>query len=162
MEKLHPGAKWSFRIRFYVIMIFIAFFLSIFSLGGLVILFSESSSLLAIIGFSILGYIIFILVVGEIYANLAYKNWKYELTEDGLKKERGIIFKKYSTIPYTRVQNVDIYRGILARMLGFSTVMIHTAGYSGVPNAEGHLPAIETHKAEQIREFIMAKITKRS
>jgi membrane protein YdbS with pleckstrin-like domain len=106
-------------------------------------------------------FFILVLVLGEIYVQLAYANWKYEFTEEGLKKERGIIFKKYSSVPYVRIQNVDIHRGIFARAFGFSTLMLHTAGYSGVPNAEGNLPAVETHRAEEIRKLIMHKIINR-
>ncbi len=114
---------------------------------------------------SLFLYIIFTIIVAEIYANLAYKNWLYEFTEDHLKKESGIIWKKYSNIPYERVQNVDITRGIIARMLGFSSVNIQTAGYSYNPNggafSEGYIPAVDSQEAEKIREFLMNKITKK-
>ena len=110
-------------------------------------------------------YIIFTIIIAEIYAHLAYNNWLYEFTEDHLKKESGIIWKKYSNIPYERVQNVDISRGIIARMLGFSTVNVQTAGYSYNPNggvfSEGYIPGVNMQEAEKIREFLMSKITKK-
>ena len=95
----------------------------------------------------------------------AYRNWKYEFTHDSLKIEKGVIIKKYKSIPYERIQNVDITRGILARIAGFSTIDIQTAGYSayaakgGVGQSEGHLPAVSIEGAEQIREFLMKRIT---
>lgn len=69
-------------------------------------------------------YIILVLVFGEVYAKRTYKRWLYEFTPSNLKLERRIIWKRYSNIPYEKVQNVDIQRGILARMLRFSTVDI--------------------------------------
>ena len=39
-----------------------------------------------------------------------------------------MIWKRYVTIPYDRIQNVDIYRGVLARLLGLSDLNIQTAG----------------------------------
>jgi uncharacterized membrane protein YdbT with pleckstrin-like domain len=105
------------------------------------------------------------ILIGEIYSKLAYKNWKYELTSNELKLERGIIWKKYSTIPFERVQNIDIKRGILARIIGFSTLNIQTAGYHYTGNSgaisEGYIPAVSVEEAEKIRDFLVKKIGKR-
>ena len=104
-------------------------------------------------------------VLGEVYSRLAYKNWKYELTSHEIKLERGIIWKRYSAIPFERVQNIDIQRGILARMLGFSTLNIQTAGYHmparGGGVSEGYIPAVSVKDAEEIRDFLIKKIGKR-
>ena len=103
------------------------------------------------------------IIFGEIYARMAYNRWFYEFTDQGIKLERGIIWKRYSNIPYDRVQNIDVTRGILARLLGFSTINIQTAGYSSYSRlgtkSEGHIPAVSVQDAEKIREFIMKKIT---
>jgi putative membrane protein len=95
---------------------------------------------------------------------MAYKRWFYEFGINSLKIESGIITKRYSNIPYGRIQNVDVFRGIIARMLGFSSVSIQTAGYSmmgkhGKINAEGSLPAVSVEEAEKIRELLMRKIS---
>jgi membrane protein YdbS with pleckstrin-like domain len=93
---------------------------------------------------------------------MSYNRWFYEFNNDGLRLERGIIWKRYSNVPYERIQNVDVQRGIIARICGFSSVMIQTAGYSSAqPRAEGYIPAIEMNQAEKIREFVMKKITRR-
>ena len=156
---LHPGAKWLFRIRGYFGSIFILIFLSWGILPIIAIIGGGAAFL-----FGFLLYIVLIIVIAEIYARMAYNRWFYEFTTDSLKLERGIIWKRYSNVPYTRVQNVDIHRGILARMLGFSAVMIQTAGFSYTPRggamAEGYLPAISVQGAEEIREFLMKKINK--
>jgi len=98
---------------------------------------------------------------------MAYNRWFYEFTGDQLRVERGIIWKRYSNVPYQRVQNVDITRGIVARICGFSSVNIQTAGYSAPANAhgrspEGYIPAVATGEAEKIREFLMKKINKKN
>ena len=52
-------------------------------------------------------------------------------------------------------------------MLGFSSVMIQTAGFSGYPGrgysmmSEGFIPAVSEKEAESIREFLMKRISKR-
>lgn len=163
MEHLHKGAKWLFRINSYiglaVVGIIIFLYLGIF----LVKIFGAWAILIGI-----LLWILFVIGIAEIYAQLAYKYWKYEFAPTNLKIERGIIWKRYSNIPYERVQNVDIHRGILARIFGFSSVNIQTAGYSGyyggrrgTATSEGYIPAVSIKSAEKIREFLIKKITKR-
>src|SRR3989344_9266669 len=138
MQHLDPKAVWlfffNFILRFLIIAIFFGVWVSAIS-------FSPISFILAVIVYIVLCYL---------WAKLTYSFYKYELTEAGFRKELGVIYKKYVTIPYDRIQNVDIYRGILARLLGLSDLNIQTAGMSATINryglsgggAEGRLPAL--------------------
>jgi len=167
MKQLHQGAKWVFRIRIYIslfflIVMFASFFFPIaMSLSQIPFFDSFFASLVPFTLF----WIIMVVVLGEVYSRLAYKNWKYELTSHEIKLERGIIWKRYSAIPFERVQNIDIQRGILARMLGFSTLNIQTAGYHmaarGGAVSEGYIPAVSVKDAEEMRDFLIKKIGKR-
>ena len=74
--------------------------------------------------------IIFGFGISYAVSKLRYKYYKYELAHDGFHCENGIIWKKYISIPYERIQNVDINRGILARLLGLSDLDIQTAAPS--------------------------------
>jgi len=156
MKKLDIGAKWMFRVGTYWAMIFLAVFF-----GGLLIMAINLMTGMRIL-ILILSYTLVSVVIGEIYAKLAYDNFSYEFTDTNLKIERGIIWKRYSNVPYERVQNVDILRGIIARACGFSTVTIQTAGYAGGRGmgTEGYLPAVSSQEAEKIRDFLMNKIKK--
>lgn len=167
-KQLHSGAKWQFRIRGYFIGIIWMFILgwiiispSIIIIGGLI---GKGAAFAtgAIIA-TVIIWIVAVIIIGEIYSRMSYNRWFYEFTENNLKVEQGIIWKRYSNIPYDRVQNVDIQRGIIARILGFSSVMVQTAGYSGQRGmSEGYIPAVSTEEAEKIREFLMKKIGKKS
>ena len=74
------------------------------------------------------------------------------------------IWKRYVSIPYARIQNVDIHRGLLARILGLSDILIHTAGYGGIGSrgigSEGRLPGLDKVEAERIREELLQKARK--
>jgi uncharacterized membrane protein YdbT with pleckstrin-like domain len=170
MNKLHPGAKWVFRLKgFYWL-----FFISLFFVGFAGRMFSVIFSAVTGSSFDIFSYVFLYFIIGlvfafifaEIYARLSYKFWRYEFTPQNLKIEKGIVWKKYSSIPYERVQNVDLQRGIFARMFGFSSLNIQTAGYSagprGMPTAEGSLPAVSLEDGEKIREFLMHKISNKN
>lgn len=89
-----------------------------------------------------------------IWAWLQFSNYRYELTGEAFKKEMGVIAKKYVSIPYEQVQNVDVNRSLLHRVLGLSEVQIQTAGMSGdeiVPAAEGVLPGVSSGIGEELR-----------
>jgi len=170
-KQLHSGARWLFRLTGFFLVFFLAIFLSGFIFPISIILFSflfknaTMAVIIAILAF--FGFIAFVIVLTEVYARMSYNRWFYEFDPSNLKIERGIIWKRYSNVPYERVQNVDIRRGIIARTFGFSSVFIQTAGFSYSPRgggigAEGYLPAVSMKEAEDIREFLMKKISKNS
>lgn len=103
-------------------------------------------------------YVVFLLclaVLSYMYIRLKYHFYRYELTDTGFKKELGILSKRYVSIPYDRIQNIDIRRGWLARLMGLSSLQIHTAGVGGVSTGEGILPALSKEVAEQLRDEVL-------
>lgn len=169
--KLHPGARWLFRVGMFFSLIFLSFFIAMFTatfwIGIFAEGFAEGSVGLGTMFLIWISIVFILMIIGEIWVRMAYNRWFYEFTDTNLKLERGVIWKRYSNVPYERVQNVDIHRGIIARMLGFSSLNIQTAGYSvtsgghGGVGSEGYIPAINVEDAEKIRDFLMKKISKR-
>lgn len=102
-----------------------------------------------------------IAVIVYTWARLSYHFYRYELTDNEFKKELGVVFKKYVSIPYNKIQNVDIRRGILERILGLSDLHIQTAGMSGVPATEGRLPGLSVVEAEMVRNKLIQKATQK-
>ncbi len=169
MQKLDPKVVWIFFVRIFfrglVMFIFLLYFLFLIytpfhRMGKGEIFLGRVSFLWALIPLFIL-YLIFCWIL----AKLTYRFWGYQLTEEAFKKEHGVIWKKYVSIPYERIQNIDIHRGILARILGLSDLKIQTAGYSAVVygrrmagiGAEGYLPGLDKQVAEQLREELIRK-----
>lgn len=158
MQQLDPKAVWLFFLHSVFVFLLIAIWIGLYLLPAL----SESSG--GALGIGLVIFLI-VLVFSFIWAKLTYHFYRYELTDAGFRKERGVIFKKYVTIPYDRIQNVDIYRGILARILGLSDLNIQTAGMSaavgrfGVSGggAEGRLPAVSREVAEQLRDELIQR-----
>lgn len=157
MEKLHPRAVWLFFITSVSGWIFLFLFISIFYfLIGL-----SGGFPLSFFTFFLKNwffFLSFIVVFAYVVARLQYHFYRYELTNAVFKKESGIIWKRYVSIPYNRIQNVDIHRNLWARVLGLSDIQIHTAGVGGVASGEGSLPALSREKAEKLRETLIKKI----
>ncbi|MBU4274506.1 PH domain-containing protein [Patescibacteria group bacterium] len=172
MQKLHPKAVWLFFFKFLFgglvfILFFGIWFVSFFSalISALMGVKDQNIEGVGTVFFSVylivsIFFLVLYIVFCWIWAKLSYRYYGYELTNDALKKECGVIWKKYISIPYERIQNVDIYRGVFARILGLSDLQIQTAGYStsyggrGVrgAGAEGRLPGLDAKIAEQLRE----------
>ncbi len=163
-KQLHSGVKWLWRVGYIWSVVFIAVFLSFMFVP--LMLANQAMFNFGWFLIPFIGFVILFLALAELWVHLSYNRWFYEFTDDNLKIENGVIWKNYKNIPYERVQNVDIRRGIIARILGFSTVMIQTAGYSGPYarhgyGAEGSIPAVDMNEAEKIRDFVIKKISRK-
>lgn len=162
MRNLDPKTVWLFFFNY----LWIIYILLLSLFGYFIPVLVELFNLKILTGVLLLGgvfYLVPSMLLSYLFAHLSYKNWKYELADKALKIEKGIIFKKYISIPYTRIQNVDIYRGLLARLLGLSDIQIQTAGYSApvggkMFSSEGRLPGLSPSTAEDLREDLVQKI----
>lgn len=173
MQKLHPKAVWLFFVHFLFVGFFILVFLGMF-IAPLLMGIAEKKQmadtgmvLSSVIWKMATWWIIFLavyFVFCYIWARLTYRFWRYQLTDNTLKIERGVIWKKYISIPFGRIQNVDIYRGVWARIFGLSDLQVQTAGYSAAPGkhggfrSEGRLPGLAPKVAEELREQLIRKI----
>lgn len=89
------------------------------------------------------------LVIGAFYGLKRYSNWGFEVREDHLYIEHGVLKKTYSMVPYVRVQHIDTDRGPLDRILGLSILRVYTAGSKG---ADIRIPGIEKDRASELQE----------
>ena len=159
MQKLHPKTVWLFFFKFISSSVFRGIYFVLF----LIFLFVKFDTILSGRAHSVVlervGLVAFLLLIlCYIWARWTYRFWGYQLGEDAIKIEKGVIQKKYISIPYERVQNIDIYRGILARLLKLSELHIQTAGYSGnYSRTEGDLPGLGVQAAEQLREDLIKR-----
>ncbi|MDL0142261.1 PH domain-containing protein, partial [Halobacterium salinarum] len=67
-------------------------------------------------------------LLGATHALLRYRIWRFDVREDTLYIEHGVLVRVRTTVPYVRVQHVDSRRGPLERVLGLGRVVVYTAG----------------------------------
>lgn len=150
-QRLDPKAFWLFFLKTVFALLFIAIWLGF----TFIAVSPQTISVVAVLGVGLI-ILLGILTFTFIWAKLAYHFYRYELIEEGFQKESGVIFKQYVTIPYDRIQNVNIYRGILTRLLGLSDLQIQTAG-SNIVGPEGRLPALSPDIAEELRNELIRR-----
>jgi len=80
-----------------------------------------------------------------------YAAWRYRVTPDALRLDRGVMFRVESVVPYTRIQHVDTEQGPLERMLGLSHVTVHTASGSG---SSLTIPGLTPEDGHALREHL--------
>jgi membrane protein YdbS with pleckstrin-like domain len=75
----------------------------------------------------------------------------YQLREDDLLFRRGLLFQRFVSVPYGRMQLVDINRGPVSRILGLSDLRFVTAAASsGVA-----IPGLPVADAEELRDRLV-------
>jgi len=87
------------------------------------------------------------------------------LNASGLALYSRIVFSYlYPLPPLLKVlQNVDILRGIFARMFGLSDLQIQTAGQSAttgfslLSSSEGRLPGLDIQTAEKLKDELIKR-----
>lgn len=68
--------------------------------------------------------------------------------EDELAIRKGRMFRQLVTIPYGRIQYVDVEAGPLLRAHGLASIEVHTAS----PASSGDIPGLPEGEAEALRE----------
>ena len=75
-----------------------------------------------------------------------------ELSED-LVVRKGRLFRQVSSVPFGRLQYVDLQSGPLERKLGMATLQIFTAS----PSTSATIPGLPIETAERMRERLMLR-----
>lgn len=90
-----------------------------------------------------------VFVLGALHAVAHYRRWRFDLQEDALELQRGVLTQVDSSVPYVRIQHVDTQRNVLARVLGLSSVVVYTAGSRG---ADVTIPGLTPGRARALHD----------
>jgi membrane protein YdbS with pleckstrin-like domain len=90
-----------------------------------------------------------LLVVGVVHAVLRYRSWQYEVRDDAIYLERGVLTRVRTVVPFVRIQHVDSSRGPVERLVGLGRVVVYTAGSRG---ADVTVPGLTPTSADDLRE----------
>lgn len=93
-------------------------------------------------------------VIVALFGTTFWKWWRfsYRLDPQELRIASGIINRNVRSIPYERIQDVNLEQGLLARMLGMAKVRLET-GSSGSGD-EGVLDSVDLAEAGRLRDVI--------
>ncbi|MFC7114742.1 PH domain-containing protein [Natronoarchaeum sp. GCM10025703] len=87
-------------------------------------------------------------LIGVLHAVLRYRVWEYEVREDALYLERGVVTRVRTVVPYVRIQHVDASRGPVERAIGLASAVVYTAGSRG---ADVTIPGLTADGADDLQ-----------
>lgn len=100
-----------------------------------------------------LFFILFALIF--LFLIIGFSRRKYELREKDISYKSGVIEKKMTTVPFSRIQHVEIDEGPISRIFGLSSLSVYTAGDS---SDDLEIKGIKKEEALRIKEFISSKV----
>ncbi len=98
---------------------------------------------------------VIILIAGQVFVNLTYKNYRFSLGDDDLSVAKGVLWKSWRFISRNRVQHVDITAGPIARLLGLVHVSIYVGG---MQTAAVSIPGLTKSRGEDLRHKLIRDV----
>lgn len=85
---------------------------------------------------------------------LRWRYWRYEVREQEIELQEGIMIKRRTLVPMVRVQHVDTIQGPILRKHHLASIRVHTAATTH------EIPALEEKEADNMRVSIssLAKV----
>lgn len=79
---------------------------------------------------------------------IRYRQWRYEIRDEEVDLQHGVLVKTRQLVPMSRIQHVDTRRGPLQRRFGLASVVFFTAAGSM------EIPALAHEDAQDVRNRI--------
>jgi len=94
-------------------------------------------------------------ILSLIYNIIWYRNFYFYFGKEKAEIRSKVIGQSISYLYYDRIQNVDIFQGVLGRIFNIYTIKIETAGeFSGTRLV---IDGLTKEGAEKIKDFLLAK-----
>ena len=143
-ERLDPRAKTLWRITG-----------ALGALPLLVVGASVSWSLLRVVPLllgvlPLLAALVLFVVLAGVVPDLRWRRWRYEIRDEEVDLQRGIIWVSRTLVPLARIQHVDTQSGPLQRRFGLATVVFYTAA------GANQIPELSAPVAAEVRDRISA------
>ena len=101
----------------------------------------------------ILAVVALLVVSVGVVPGLRWRRWRYEIREDEVDLQRGIVWISRTLVPLARIQHVDTQSGPLQRRFGLATVVFYTAA------GANQIPELSAPVAAEVRDRI-AELTR--
>lgn len=96
-----------------------------------------------------------VMILNALWIPAFFKILEYGIDSEGVKMNKGVFWKKRTTVPYHKITNVDITQGPLERHYGIGTIHVQTAGAGGAQGGSAELTMSGVRNIEHIKDIIM-------
>lgn len=99
-----------------------------------------------------LGAVLLLTALRVVAVVRAVRAWGYAEREDDLLVRHGLLVRRLSIVPYSRMQFVDVSAGPLERAFDLATVQLHTAAAA----SDARVPGLRPAEASRLRDRLTA------
>jgi len=100
---------------------------------------------------------VFLFVLKLVHVILGFPKKGYLLREQDVTYRSGLLIYKLTSIPFNRIQHVEVSQNMVEKSFGLSRVKVFTAGGSV---SDLSIPGLSPDKARQIESFLLSKVSK--
>ncbi|HEU5286510.1 MAG TPA: PH domain-containing protein [Sphingomicrobium sp.] len=86
-----------------------------------------------------------------------WTRFEFRVGSSEIRVDSGIFSRTHRSIPFDRIQDVDISQGPVARLLDIAKVKFETGGSAGAGEDEGVLHAIPLERAQELRALVRSR-----
>jgi membrane protein YdbS with pleckstrin-like domain len=151
-KTFNPLDKKYLIIEFIRIALFFALLI-----GGFIvfILFSDETIPALVITITSLA-VAFLMTYSIGITYLGFSKKGYLVRENDLSFQKGLLIYKVTSVPFNRIQHVEVNQGILGKIFKLSSVKLFTAGGSA---SDLSIPGLPQEVAHNLKEFLSEKIS---
>lgn len=102
----------------------------------------------AVVGFALLS--------GFLQPLMRYLSFSFRVEDDELLMNSGILNRNHRSVPFDRVQDVNIEQNPIARLFGLAKVKLETGASAGKGEEDGIIDSIPLERANALRDLIRA------
>lgn len=99
------------------------------------------------------GVALVVAVVGVSVVGWRWRCWQWSAWDDALELQHGVLNRRASVVPYHRIQQIDIHRDPIDRVLGLSKLILRTAAAT----SDATLPGIAAEHADELRHALLRR-----
>lgn len=92
--------------------------------------------------------------LGAVVMRASHEKKGFCLRDHDIHYQTGLLWQVTKSLPYTRVQHVELETGPIERLFGLTSLKFFSAGGSG---ADITIPGLKEAMAQKTRDFVMAK-----
>lgn len=148
----NPLDKKQLKIAFIRIAIFFVLLIGAF----IAFLFLSEENIPKTVIIIITSILSFLFLYSIIITILAFPKKGYLVREKDISFQRGLITYKLTSVPFNRIQHVEVNQGVLAKLFKLSTVKIYTAGGS---SSDLSIHGLPEDMAKSLKAFLSEKIS---
>jgi membrane protein YdbS with pleckstrin-like domain len=108
---------------------------------------------LAALGIAILVGCSVVAISMALLAGARYRYWRWAADASSLELRHGVVLRTASSVPFARIQQIDITQGPVEQWLGLATLAIRTAAAT----SDATIPGIPLASAESVRASLLRR-----